>query len=54
MPNGEVQEEVEVGIEEVYTEMGVTEETLFGKLELLDWKEETWDRLVTRELPEND
>ena len=42
-------------VEDVYTEMGVTEDQLFDKLrEWHGWKEETWDRLVTRELPEAD
>ena len=44
----------EVSIEEVYTEMGCGEEEVVRRLERLEWKEETWDRLVTRELPEAD
>ncbi|ORY82308.1 rab-GTPase-TBC domain-domain-containing protein [Leucosporidium creatinivorum] len=46
--------EIEVQVEEVYTEMGVTEEAVFRGLEEMVWREETWDRLVTRELPEAD
>ncbi|GAA5936242.1 TBC domain-containing protein [Sporobolomyces koalae] len=41
-----------VEVEEVYTEMGCTEERVFELLQVLDWKEETWERLVERELPE--
>lgn len=48
------QEEGKVEIEEVYTEMGVTEEAVFRGLEEMVWREETWVRLVTRELPEAD
>lgn len=47
-----VEEDVEV--EEVYTVMGCTEERVFQELEMMDWKEETWDRLVERELPDAD
>lgn len=43
-----------VEVEDVYTEMGCSEEAIFSRLEKLDWKEETWDRLVARELPEAD
>ena len=39
---------------QVYTEMGVTEDALFAGLERLEWKEETWARLVDRELPDGD
>ncbi|GAA5991252.1 hypothetical protein JCM5350_005959 [Sporobolomyces pararoseus] len=51
---GEEEEEEGGGveIEEVYTEMGCTEERIFRELEELDWKEETWERLVERELPD--
>lgn len=51
---GGTMEEEEVEIEEVYVEMGVNEAVVFSRLEELDWREETWERLVTRELPEND
>lgn len=44
----------EVSIEEVYAEMGCGEDEVVRRLERLEWKEETWDRLVTRELPEAD
>ncbi|KAK4700686.1 hypothetical protein P7C70_g5557, partial [Phenoliferia sp. Uapishka_3] len=44
----------EVAKEDVYEEMGCREEEVFRRLEKLEWKEETWDRLVTRELPEAD
>lgn len=47
-------EEPVVYIEEVYVEMGCTEIAIFHKLENLDWKEETWDRMVARELQEAD
>ncbi|GAA5906200.1 uncharacterized protein JCM6883_005474 [Sporobolomyces salmoneus] len=43
-----------VEVEEVYTEMGCTEDRVFGLLEEMEWKEETWDRLVERELPDAD
>jgi TBC1 domain family member 14 len=48
------EEEGRVEVEEVYTEMGVTEEAVFRGLEEMVWREETWVRLVTRELPEAD
>ncbi|GAA5946353.1 hypothetical protein JCM3765_000211 [Sporobolomyces pararoseus] len=50
----EEEEEGENGVEveEVYTEMGCTEERVFEELENLEWKEETWERLVERELPD--
>ncbi|KAI5481595.1 TBC domain protein, Rab GTPase activator [Pseudohyphozyma bogoriensis] len=44
----------DVRVEEVYNEMGCTEEAVFRLLREMDWKEETWDRLVARELPEAD
>jgi len=43
-----------VQVEDVYTEMGCTEERVFELLDKLDWKEETWERLIERELPEAD
>jgi hypothetical protein len=43
-----------IEVEEVYTVMGCTEERVFQELEMMDWKEETWDRLVERELPDAD
>ena len=46
--------EERVGVDDVYGIMGVSEESMFGLLDRLDWKEETWDRLVARELPEAD
>jgi hypothetical protein len=46
--------EERVGVDDVYGIMGVSEESVFGLLDRLDWKEETWDRLVARELPEAD
>lgn len=46
--------EGDVEVEEVYTVMGCTEERVFQELEMMDWKEETWDRLVERELPDAD
>lgn len=48
------EEEVSVEVEEVYTEMGCTEAAIFGCLEALDWREETYQRLAARELPEMD
>ncbi|GAA6009353.1 hypothetical protein JCM11491_004287 [Sporobolomyces phaffii] len=53
---GDGREEAEDGVEveEVYTEMGCTEDRVFELLEKLEWKEETWDRLVERELPDAD
>ncbi|KDE03059.1 hypothetical protein MVLG_06448 [Microbotryum lychnidis-dioicae p1A1 Lamole] len=52
---GETEEEVrDVLVEEVYTEMGCTEDRVFELLGQQDWKEETWHRLVERELPEAD
>lgn len=52
---GETEDEIsEVLIEEVYTEMGCTEDRVFELLGQQDWKEETWNRLVERELPEAD
>lgn len=46
-PNGRVE------VEDVYTEMGCTEERVFRVLcDELEWKEETWERLIERELPE--
>ncbi|KAM0754750.1 hypothetical protein T439DRAFT_284256 [Meredithblackwellia eburnea MCA 4105] len=50
----EIPEGVDVLEEDVYTEMGCTEDAIFSHLRELDWKEETWDRLVSRELPEAD
>lgn len=44
----------EVRVEEVYAEMGCTEERIFELLGKMEWKEETWERLVSRELPEAD
>lgn len=41
-------------IEEVYVQMGCADSAIFHKLENLDWKEETWDRMVARELQEAD
>ena len=46
------EEEKEVTKEEVYEEMGISERAVFEGLEGLNWREETWERLVTRELPE--
>lgn len=43
-----------VEVEEVYEEMGVSEEAVFRGLREMVWREETWERLVTRELPEAD
>lgn len=55
-PDGAVIEEkdggIRVEIEDVYVEMGVTEERLFAKLQAMDWKEELWARLIERESPE--
>jgi len=42
----------EAGIDEVYEAMGATEDSLFETLETLEWKKDTWDRLVERELPD--
>lgn len=44
--------ETEWGTEDVYTQMGCTEEVIFERLRKLEWKEQTWDRLVERELPD--
>ncbi|BGP06788.1 hypothetical protein JCM10049v2_002612 [Rhodotorula toruloides] len=43
---------IRVEVEDVYSEMGATEERVFELLRQLDWKEETFARLVERELPE--
>ncbi|GAA5878781.1 hypothetical protein JCM3774_005070 [Rhodotorula dairenensis] len=48
----ETDDGVRVETEDVYTEMGATEERVFERLHELEWKEETWLRLVERELPE--
>lgn len=48
----ETDEGIRVETEDVYTEMGATEERVFARLHELEWKEETWLRLVERELPE--
>ncbi|GAA5975905.1 hypothetical protein JCM10908_005323 [Rhodotorula pacifica] len=48
----ETDEGIRVETEDVYTEMGTTEERVFELLQSLEWKEETWLRLVERELPE--
>lgn len=47
-------EEEDVQVEEVFSAMGCKEEVIFSLLDKLEWKEETWERLVTRELPEAD
>lgn len=52
LADGGVDPEGRVETDEVYTEMGATEERVFEGLERLEWKEETWARLVERELPE--
>ncbi|GAA6055176.1 hypothetical protein JCM3770_002220 [Rhodotorula araucariae] len=41
-----------VETDEVFTEMGATEERVFDALRAMEWREETWARLVERELPE--
>ncbi|GAA5910639.1 hypothetical protein JCM6882_001046 [Rhodosporidiobolus microsporus] len=55
-PDGGALEErdggIRVEIESVYEEMGVTEDRVFALLRAMEWKEETWSRLVERELPE--
>ncbi|GAA5828456.1 hypothetical protein JCM11251_006258 [Rhodosporidiobolus azoricus] len=55
-PDGGALEErdggIRVEIESVYEEMGVTEDRVFALLQAMEWKEETWSRLVERELPE--
>ncbi|BGP23514.1 TBC1 domain family member 14 [Rhodotorula toruloides] len=43
---------IRVEVEDVYSEMGATEDRVFELLRELDWKEETFARLVERELPE--
>ncbi|GAA5867277.1 hypothetical protein JCM1840_005006 [Sporobolomyces johnsonii] len=45
---------VRIEVEDVYAEMGAGEERVFELLGALEWKEETWERLVERELPEAD
>ncbi|KAH8928832.1 RabGAP/TBC [Atractiella rhizophila] len=45
-------EETEVGREEVYEAMGAGEERLWRVVEGREWRKETWERLVERELPE--
>ncbi|GAA5923560.1 hypothetical protein JCM1841_002983 [Sporobolomyces salmonicolor] len=45
---------VRIEVEDVYAEMGASEERVFELLGALEWKEETWERLVERELPEAD
>ena len=52
LADGGVDPEGSVGTDEVYAEMGATEERVFEGLARLEWKEETWARLVERELPE--
>ncbi|BGP14683.1 hypothetical protein JCM10213_006237 [Rhodosporidiobolus nylandii] len=54
-PDGGAREELEgvrVEREDVYLEMGASEERVFALLQAMDWKEETWARLIERELPE--
>ncbi|GAA6031805.1 hypothetical protein JCM8097_001999 [Rhodosporidiobolus ruineniae] len=43
---------VRVEVEDVYVEMGCEEERIFALLQQMDWKEETFARLIERELPE--
>lgn len=42
----------EPSIVSVYDEMGCTEDAIFQAIEELDWREESWARLVERELPD--
>ncbi|GAA5967494.1 hypothetical protein JCM11641_000566 [Rhodosporidiobolus odoratus] len=55
-PDGGALEEreggVKVEVEDVYGEMGVEEDRVFDGLGRMEWKEETWARLIERELPE--
>lgn len=46
------EEECRIEVEEVYQVMGCGEEEIFGRLEKLEWKEETFQRLIERELPD--
>ena len=39
---------------EVYECLGVTEEALFATMKQMEWKEATFQRLLTRELPDAD
>jgi hypothetical protein len=41
-----------IEIEEVFEEMGCTESAIFERLQKLDFKEDSWERLVERELPD--
>ncbi|GAA5942586.1 hypothetical protein JCM3775_000267 [Rhodotorula graminis] len=52
LADGSVDPDGRVETDEVYAEMGATEERVFEGLARLEWKEETWARLVERELPE--
>ncbi|KAM0788192.1 hypothetical protein ACM66B_001351 [Microbotryomycetes sp. NB124-2] len=45
-------EDVEVHVEEVYEEMGCDEESVFQGVQAMDWKEEHFQRLLGRELPD--
>ncbi|KAK4050113.1 hypothetical protein OIV83_003684 [Microbotryomycetes sp. JL201] len=46
-------EHVEVHVEEVYEEMGCDEDSVFEGIRAMDWKEEHFQRLVGRELPDD-
>lgn len=46
--------EEEVMAWEVYEEMGATEEPIFEVVKAMEWKEATFQRLLTRELPDAD
>jgi len=37
---------------EVYEQIGCVEETIFGALEEMVWRESTWSRITERELPD--
>ncbi|BGP38718.1 hypothetical protein JCM10450v2_002668 [Rhodotorula kratochvilovae] len=52
LAGGGVDPQGEVAVEEVYAEMGASEDRVFDVLRAMEWKEETWARLVERELPE--
>ncbi|GAA5872232.1 hypothetical protein JCM8547_004789 [Rhodosporidiobolus lusitaniae] len=56
LPDGGAMEEKDGGIrvekEDVYTEMGCTEERILALVQAQDWKEELWARLIERESPE--
>lgn len=45
-------EDIQVWPEEVYAQCGATEEALFEALDKMPWRENSWQRICTRELPD--